>query len=243
MTKKLFVRFSTTADEDDIFDFYAQNEHQFVFKRDPEVWRERIASGAVTIIHDEDGKIMASSISYPVTKTDENGVDRHMWTEIGSTRVSLDGIGLFKHLLSAQIMRAYLLEPPEDRFALEIVAGNVHSKHVFLKNGASEFDIPPELAQKVMATVSPENQGTQVQWFQLGVESIPQFAKNVLDGVQNPKLTNKQTGEEYELDFSRCQLITLFKDAIDKTAGLDFGDVTAPNPKHSIKGFSQKFKP
>lgn len=238
MAKKLFVRFSTAADEQAIFDFYAQNEHQFVFRRDPDLWRERISSGAVTLVHDEDDNIVASSISYPVTK-DDNGVERHMWTEIGSTRVTLDGIGLFNHLLSAQVMRAFLLEPPEDRFVLEIVAGNMHSKHVFQKAGARPFDIPDELAAKVSASIAPENQGTQVQWFSLDADTMPVFAQKLLDAEKSPVLVNRNTGEEYELDFSRCVLFTMFRDAVEKAAGMD-----NQNPSfQQIKTARDKFKP
>src|ERR1700733_14489640 len=116
MVQKLFVRFSTSKDEKDIFDFYKKNEHTFVFLRDAEVWKERIASGAVTMIHDDSGKIVAASISYPIMHKSADGNDVHQWTEIGSTRVALEGIGLFNALVSAQVLRAYMLEPPKDRF-------------------------------------------------------------------------------------------------------------------------------
>lgn len=243
MAKKLFVRFSEPEDEDAIFEFYASNPHTYVAKREPEVWRERIASGAVTLIHDEDGTIVASSISYPLVCKDEDGEDAHMWTEIGSTRVALDGIGLFKTLVSAQIMRAYLLEPPEDRFALEIIKGNEHSKHVFLKAGATAFDIPDALQVKVLNSLAPESKNIDVEWFQMGVETLPLMAQYVLDSYKNPKLVNKKTGEEYELDFSRCALTTQFLDAVENVAGLDFGDAKKPDMSHGLRSFRDKFNP
>jgi hypothetical protein len=241
MAKKLFVRFSTSQDEEAIFDFYNDNKHEFVFQRDPEVWKERISSGAVTMIHDEEGTIVASSISYPVMKTDKNGNDVHEWTEIGSTRVALDGIGLVKPLVSAQILRAYLLEPPNDRFALEILLGNEHSKYVFTKLGAAPFDIPAEMSEKVNATITSAKK--PVEWFQMGVETIPGLAQNVLDGQKNPVLKNKKTGEEYELDFSRCILVSQFHDEVKALALEDFGDTQKPEPKHGIRGFRDKFQP
>lgn len=243
MAEKLFVRFSTAADEKAIFDFYAENKHQFVFQRDPEVWKERIASGAVTLIHDAQGKIFASSISYPVIVKDEKGDDVHKWTEIGSTRVAVDGIGLFKHLISAQILRAFLLEPPEDRFALEIVLGNEHSKHVFIKNGAAPFNIPKEMEEKICATIAPESGGQKVEWFQIGVEAIPQFAKNIVDALASAKVVHKATGVEYDIDFSKCVLTTIFKEEIETLSGLHFGDTAKPNPHHGVKAFSDKCKP
>ncbi|MCE9508642.1 MAG: hypothetical protein K8R48_10095 [Alphaproteobacteria bacterium] len=243
MAKKLFVRFSTSQDEKAIFDFYAQNQHQFVFQRDPEVWKERIASGAVTLIHDDTGKIVASSIAYPIIIKDANGNDIHQWTELGSARVQLDGIGLAKTLISAMVLRAYLLEPPNDRFVLEIVLGNSHSKHVFTKMGATPYNIPPELQQKVKATIASGSGQAPVEWFQMGVELMPLLAQNVMESIKNPIVKNAKTGEEYELDFSRCALITQFQKEIKDLALKDFGDVKNPNLKHGLKSFKNKFNP
>jgi hypothetical protein len=242
MATKLYVRFSTAADEQKIFDFYSEKEHKFVAKRDPDLWKERIASGAVTLIEDEKGEIVASSIHYPLIVKDDKGEDVHKWSEIGSVRVALEGIGLFKPLMAAHIMRAYLLEPPEDRFAIEIVKGNAHSKHVYLKEGATLWDIPKALSDKVNATMQP-GQEMDVEWFQLGIESMPHFAKLYLDGETNPVVKNKKTGEEYELDFSKCVLTSMFHDEVKKISGLDFGDPAVPNPAHGLKTFRDKFNP
>ncbi|MBI3441029.1 MAG: hypothetical protein HY052_04385 [Proteobacteria bacterium] len=241
MPKKLFVRFSTAQDEKDIFEFYAYHQHQFVFQRDPEVWKERIASGAVTLIQDEDGKIVASAISYPVMKKGANGNEVHEWTEIGSVRVAVEGIGLFKTLVSAQVLRAYLLEPPADRFVAEIVVGNNHSKHAFTKNGATLFDIPEELREQVCKTITSGS--NTVEWFQLGVETIPAFAQNFIDSQKNPTVKNKATGEEYELDFSRCILVTTFKDEVKDLALQNFGDIKKPDLGRGLNSFKGKFHP
>lgn len=245
MAKKLYVRFATSKDEQDIFDFYKDNEHTFVAKREDDIWKERIASGAVTLIHDEDGKIVASSITYPLTRDEAGGSETHAWSEIGSVRVAPEflAVGLFKTLLSAEVLRAYLLEPPEDRFIVEIINGNAHSRHVFLKNGATLLDMPPELVKKVEDTKKPESKGIPVEWFQLGVEVIPAFAQHLLNVEKNPKLIHKDTKEEYELDFSRCALMTMFRDALEDVAGLDYGDAAKPNLKHGIKAFRDKFHP
>lgn len=243
MAKKLFVRYAEPADEKAVFDFYNNNQHEFVAKRDPDVWRERIANGAVTLIEDEDGKILASAISYPVVVLNDQGEEVHKWTELGSVRVAQEGLGLFKTLLSAQVMQAYMLEPPEDRFAVEIIIGNQHSKHVFLKNGAVPFDIPQDLKDAVGYSIAPDDPNDPVEWFQLAVEHMPAFAKNLLDAEKNPKLTHAATGEEYELDFSRCALFKNLRPALEKLAGSDYGDPKQPNEKHGIKSFRDKFAP
>lgn len=243
MAKKLYVRFSTSADEQKIFDYYSENEHEFVAKRDPEIWKERIASGAVTLIEDDQGKIVASSISYPLIVQDDKGNDVHKWSEIGSVRVTLDGLGLFKTLMAAHVMRAYLLEPPEDRFAIEIVIGNAHSKHVFLKEGATPWNIPKQLQDLVTDTMAPDDDTGAVEWFQLGVESMPHFAELLLKAEANPLIKNKKTGEEYELDFSKCVVTSMFHDEVKKISGLDFGDAKQPNAAHGLKSFRDKFTP
>jgi hypothetical protein len=244
MATKLYVRFSTAADEKKIFDYYQNNEHEFVAKREPEVWKERIASGAVTLIEDDKGNIVASSIHYPLVVKNDAGEDVHKWSEIGSVRVTLANTGLFKPLMAAHIMRAYLLEPPEDRFAIEIVKGNAHSKHVFLKEGATPWNIPQELMDKVSETISPDDTTGSMDWFQLGVESMPHFANLYVEAETNPILKNKKTGEEYELDFSKCVVSKMFSQEVKKLAGLDFGDAAQPNPAHSIKNsFRDKLAP
>jgi hypothetical protein len=233
MAQKLFVRFSTSKDEKDVFDFYKQNQHTFVFQRDPAVWKERIASGAVTMIHDDKGKIVAASISYPITHKDAGGNEVHQWTEIGSTRVAQEGIGLFDALVSAQILRAYLLEPPKDRFVMEIIVGNAHSKHVFTKMGATDYDIPPELEKKVKSTIT--SNPVPVEWFQIGAEAIPAIAAKYADAEKNNVRTNKKTGETYELDFSRCVLTSQFKDEVKELAKQNFGDAAKPDTKRALK--------
>ncbi|HRI75508.1 MAG: hypothetical protein H3C49_10890 [Alphaproteobacteria bacterium] len=243
MAKKLFVRYAEPADEKAVFDFYSNNEHEFVAKREPDVWRERIASGAVTLIEDEDGKIVASAISYPVLVKNEQGEEVHKWTELGSVRITQEGLGLFKTLLSAQVMQAYMMEPPEDRFAIEIVIGNQRSKNAFLKHGAVPFDIPKDLQDAVGYSISPDDAGLPVEWFQLSVEHMPGIAKTLLDAEKNPKIKDRTTGEEYELDFTRCAVMKNLRPALENLAGSDYGDAKVPNEKHGIKSFRDKFAP
>lgn len=240
MAKKLFVRYSKPADEKKIFDYYQNNEHQYVVARDPDVWRERIASGAVTIIEDENGKIVASSISYPHISKNAKGEDVHKWTEIGSTRVAKEGLGLFNVLISAQIMRAYFFEPPEDRFVIEIEPNNKHSKHVFNKAGAVPYAIPKELYDKINATIAPEDKDSPADWFQMGCENMPAIAKMLSDAVKNPKLVDKKTGEEYEFDFSGCVIVQSFRKELDTLAGSNYGDRTKPDPQKGLKHFNNK---
>lgn len=234
VTKKLFVRFSTSADEGAIFQYYKDNPSPFVFARDPAVWHERFSSGAATLIEDEAGAIQACAIAYPVKSQAADGTETHRWTEIGSVTVAKKNTGLFEHLVSAHVMRAWMLEPPEDRFILDIFDANTHSKHVFGKAGATLYEnMPPELAGKVMATVVKQG-APKLDWYQIGPEAMPGFARRVLDAAAGTKLVDKATQEEYALDYSRCVLVTSFSDALRETAGRDFGDAAKPDYSKGI---------
>jgi hypothetical protein len=233
--KKLYVRFSTPKDEAAIFDFYNKNQHEFIFQRDPEVWKERIRAGAITVIDDEKGNIVAASISYPVMDG-----ETHRWTEVGSTRVALAGIGLFDPLVSAQVLRAYLLEPPKDRFVLEIIHGNAHSVHVFGKLGATLFNIPKTLEDIVRATIVPGTAKDPVDWYQIGTEAMPAIAARFLESQKDNIRVDKKTGEEYELDFSRCVLATRFKAEVAELSRQNFGNPAQPDHKKPLK---PPFKP
>jgi hypothetical protein len=241
--KKLFVRFADKNDEQKIFDFYAANEHAFVFAREPDVWRERIASGAVTLIEDAQGHIVAAAISYPVVVKNDKGEDEHRWTELGSVRISLQNLGLFNVLVPAQVMRAFLFETPSDRFVVEIVPENAHSKHVFAKLGGQPFDIPQTLADKINETISPEDKGTPTDWFQLGVENMPLVARMFAGAVDNPVLTDRATGAVYELDFSRCVVATQFMDIVRDIGVQDMGDPAQPHPGKHLRDVRNKIKP
>lgn len=238
--EKLYVRFSTKDDTAAISEFYKDNKHPFVFQRDPDIVAERAASGAVTLIEDEKGRIVASSISYPIVVSDGNGNDVQKWTEIGSTRIALEGAGVFKALISTQIARAFLLEPPDDRFVLEIFKDNERSTNVFKKLGAVPFSVPDELVKTVSKTLVPTGEDANVIWYQLGPDAMPGLAKNVIECLENPILRNKQTGQEYELDFSRCPLGTLLRPALDKLAGIP-PDESAPAQATDIRTLKQKF--
>lgn len=245
MAKKLFVRFSTSQDEKKIFDYYKENQHKYVFQRDADVWKERISSGAVTLIEDEAGKIVASSISYPVMMKDAKGDDVHQFTEIGSVRVALDGIGLGKTLVSAQVLRAYLFEPPKERFILDIVVGNEASRAMFAKLGATLHDLPAALKKKPeeKTTTSVGGKGASpVDWFQIGPEAIPNLANNLLEREKNPAVVNKATGEEYEIDFSKCMLMTQFKNELKQVAQQDLGNAAKPDYRHTVAAMRNKLK-
>lgn len=241
MRKKLYLRQSKKQDEQKILDFYKNNQHEFVAARDPDIMEERIKSGAVTMLQDDNGDIQAISIAYPVISKDDNGDDTHKWTEIGSTHVLMSGMGLFDILVGSQLLNAFLMEPPEDRFVIEIDPTNEHSKHVFRKIGCTDFDdAPQEMIDIVNGILAPEDAGAPVEWFQSGAENMPELARKFLDHVENPIIKNKKTGEEYELDISEAPLGKHFIETLEKLAKNDYGCKDNPDMSQGLKEIKNK---
>jgi len=229
MRKKLYLRQSSAKDLQKILDFYDNNKHPFIAGRDRKTMEDRVSAGAVTMLQDDSGDIQAISIAYPVTTKDSNGHDAHKWTEIGSTHVLMANMGLFDVMVGAQLLNAFLLEPPEDRFVIEIDPTNLHSKHVFKKLGCDDYPNPPdEMVKIVNGILAPEDANQGVDWLYANQDMMPALAKKFLDRIDNPIITNKATGEEYELDVSESPLGKHFVATLEKLAKKAYGQDNAP---------------
>jgi hypothetical protein len=213
--EKLYLRFSTAADLDRVVEFYEQHRSPYVFQREREVWKERVEAGAVTLIENAKGDIVASTISYPLRAGSgagqyDAGDQGHRWTEIGSVRVALEGIGLFRPLIAAQVLRAAAYEPPEDGFVLEIVNANTRSREAFAKIGAAPFTLPGELFEQVQQTFA-EGKDREVGWYRIAPETYPVFAAEIAS-ASGRRLGNAAAGQHYVLDTSRLLLEDLVRD-------------------------------
>lgn len=233
---KYFVRFSQPADEKKILEFYDLNSHQNVRKREATILRERINDGAVVLIEDEKGKIVASSITYPHKTTDSDGVEHVKWQEIGSTRIVLNGYpGLFDAMVTMQVLRSFLVEPPEDRFVAQMhtapVQGMAH------KLGWRGFTAKDELIDAKFKTLDPNDlpAASREHWYQLGMEGLPVMANWMVKALDNPVLENKKTGEKIELDFSKSTFFAMFEAEIRNLSGKNFGATDAPDMNEGVQ--------
>lgn len=215
--QKLYVRFSSANDIDNIVRFYRDNKSPFVFERERAVWLERATAGAVTLIEDAAGKIVASSISYPI-RPQGASAERHAWTEIGSTMVALTNVGLFKTLIAAQTLKAFADDRPKKGFVMEIVRTNERSLEVFNRVGAKSFSIPPELFEIVEQTFTAEAKDRQVEWFRIDPRQLAQYRDMIraMDRDQ-PVHEQKGTGDRYVIDFSRSGLLKTKAPAVRHT--------------------------
>ena len=235
--KKYYVRFSKEADFDKVCEFYDMNAHKNVRKRQQELVKKLVKDGAVVIIEDEHGAIVASSITYPHKVTDSDGVEHVKWQELGTTRCVLNGYpGLFDAMIAMQTMRAFLVEPPESVFVAQMHTTPVQT--MAGKLGWRRLDEAPDgLMDAKIKSIDPADVPalSTTNWFHCGVEALPIMAKWMEKTLDNPVLENKKTGEKIELDFSKSTFFKLFADEIRDLAKRDYGDVDKPNANQNIR--------
>jgi hypothetical protein len=234
--KKYFVRFSQKEDHDKVLEFYNLNAHHNVRKRETELVKKMADEGAVVLIEDEKGAIVAASITYGHKVKDKDGVEHVKWQEIGSTRIVLNGFpGLFDAMITMQTLRAFLVEPPEDRFVAQMHTAPVQG--MAGKLGWRPFDAPEELIAAKLGTVDPKDlkEASREHFYHSGVEALPVMAARMMTALDNPVLENKKTGEKIELDFSKSTFFKLFEPEIRKLATKDYGDVEKPDMKAGVK--------
>lgn len=236
-TPKYYIRFSNAQDFKNVLDFYDINVHANVRKRQHELMKELVEDGAVILIEDEKGKIVASSITYPHKTTDKNGVEHVEWQEIGSTRMVLNGYpGLFDAMIAMQTLRSFLVEPPEEVFVARM--HTVPVQNMAKKLGWREYTAPQALIDRQKKSVSAEDQSTappDINWFHCGVEALPVMAKWMEKSMSDNILVNKKTGEKIELDYSKSTFYKLFGPEIKELAKKDIGDVDKPDPTQNVR--------
>jgi len=241
--KKYYIRFSNANDYDKIMEFYNDNAHKNVRKRQQDLMKQLAEDGAIVLIEDDKGAIVASSITYPHKVTDKNGIEHVQWQEIGTTRIVLNGFpGLFDAMVTMQTLRAFLVEPPEGFFVAQMHTAPLQG--MANKLGWRRLDdMPDGLMDAKIKSVDPADvpKLSTVNWFVGGIEALPVMAKWMESALKNPVLTNKKTGEQIELDFSKSTFFNMFKDEIKNLASRAFGDVDKPDQKQNVQQHRDKW--
>ncbi|MCE9507165.1 MAG: hypothetical protein K8R48_02465 [Alphaproteobacteria bacterium] len=233
--KKYYIRFSKVEDHDKIMEFFAANPHKNVADRHSDLIKTLADNGSVILIEDaQTGTFVGVSISYPLFA--KNGaVEQEKWLEIGTTRIVLNGYpGLFDAMVALQVMRAYLVEPPEDRFVCQMESPLV--RKMADKLGFRPYTPSQELvdiSDKTLDIDAGSSYGFD-NWYSAGPEALPVLAKYLKEVLDKPCLEHLKTGEKIELDFSKSNLFKVFEDEIRSLAGRNLGDPDKPDPTKSL---------
>jgi hypothetical protein len=240
--KKYYIRFSNATDHDKLMEFYDDNTHKNVFKRDEALIKQLVENGSVTIVEDDAGKFVAASISYPINVIDANGIERTKWIEIGTTRIVLNGYpGLFDVMTSMQVLRAFVVEPPEERMIAQMDTTPV--QNMAIKMGWVPCQVPQEVLDAKTKMLSDDGsiKARPNNWFQFNVEAMPVTAQYMSQVLDNLELVNKKTGEKILVDFSRTKFIALFEKDIRDLANANLGDRNNPDLKRGMAQSRQKY--
>lgn len=236
--QKYFVRYSNTEDFDKLMRFYKENPHKNVDERNESLMRALVENGSVTLIESaQTGEVVAASISYPLLG--EDGLNQK-WLEIGTTRSVLNGYpGLFDVMISMQVMRAFLVEPPEERFVCQMESSAVRKMAENL--GFRPFTPSAELVLSSDTTLNAGETCGFEKWYSAGPEALPVIAQRLIEAISKPHLTNVKTGEKIEFDFSKSKFFSLFKEEFVELAKRDLGNYDQPDYKASIAKSRQQW--
>ncbi len=230
LPKKYYIRFSTVDDHEKLMEFYDVNKHTNVFKRQEAILKEVADEGLVILVEDAAGKIVGASISYGHKGKDAHGIETVRWQEVGTTRVVLNGYPeMFDALIGLQVLKTFMVEPPEDRFVCQVDTTAVQK--MAARQGWKPFKgKTDDLAHAKHMTVSSGDMHASAteNWFECGVDNLPHLAKFIVKTLDTPVLENKKTGEKIELDFSKMKFIKYFEPEIRHLAQQNFSD-----PKHT----------
>ena len=228
--KKYFVRYSSSDDFDRLMDFYRANPHKNVDERNESLMRELVENGSVTLIQSEEtGEVVAASISYPLNGDDGS----QKWLEIGTTRSILNGYpGLFDVMIGMQVMRALLVEPPNERFVCQMESPAVRKMADNL--GFRPYVPSEELVRSSDTTLNADETCGFEKWYSAGPEALPVVAQRMMEAIDKKYLTHLKSGQNIELDFSKSKFFAMFKDEIKQLASRNLGNHDQPDYTASI---------
>lgn len=241
-TKKIFVRFSNIEDFDKIMQFYVENPHDNVAGRHEDLMRALADNGSIILLEEAaTGKVVGASISYPLF-VKQGDVEQQKWLEIGTTRMSLNGYpGLFDVMIGMQVLRSYLVEPPEERFVAQMESTAV--RKMANRLGFRPYTPSQELVDISDKTLDIEA-GTSYgfeNWYSGGPEMLPVLAKYMEKVLGDPQLKHPKTGDVVELDFSKSKFFKLFKEDITNLAQKSLGDPDSPDYTKSVAKHRQEW--
>jgi hypothetical protein len=194
-SKFLDVRFSTSADLDDVIKFYKDNRHQHVDVRPVDVFEKATSEARMLLLRDSNGTLVASSSAYDFSDTEEMP---HKWVEIGSTRSVLNGFGLYPFIIATQVVVETLRRPPGEMFVANIYDDNIAVQNILEHtNGWHKFTPPKELVK----VTDLEQDMDRLVWLKSTPESLSQQMNIFKSVLERGFFENKKSGEYLGIKF------------------------------------------
>lgn len=247
-TPRFIMRVATEKDTDALIALYRTNQHQSVYTRREEIYRQRVKDKAVIIVTDEGGTILGATIAHPSPYNDFNNTE---FIEFGSTRMVgvPKGFPFYEHMLAAQVVHQFLFFPPHDRVIADVHLDNPKVIERLTKNvGFAPYTPSKDLLDAKKSMIDPEELKKSDEpvkpaaWFQCGVEAVPQNARLLLDRYIDSELTNSRDPSiKIELDVSQLPCFKVASYMVFKLAQDNFGNPEKPSPQRKWQAVSQRW--
>lgn len=240
--EKYYIRFSNRADHKNLMEFYDVNAHKNVLKREAQLLKNLIEQGAIVMVEDDKGQIVAASITYPHKIINAQGIEEVKWQEVGTTRIALNGFpGMLDAMVAMQTLRTFLVEPPTDRFVAQMET--IPVQNLAKKMGWREMAPPQELLDQKDKTVAADNVNphSHENWYHVGIEAMPALARSMVAAVDSCVLENKKTGKKIEIDYSRSSFAKMFMPEIRALSAKNLGNLEKPDMKKGVATAQKKW--
>lgn len=226
---RLRFHFSGAADLPNVKSYYASNRHNNVDIRKDDITEQAVKNGRFILVDQKDGTLHAGSAAYDFADPDDDTEPRQ-WIELGTTRATLPGYGLYPYLISSQVVYDFLDKPPKDRFVAIVDDNNPSVRHLLgVKTGWKEFTASPELETALHQTKSWSS-NDPYKWFGATTDTLPHQARLVLDLINKTELVHKNGQDRHFLDFSDFPLANQFRKAVEFLANGPVANHLENNP-------------
>jgi hypothetical protein len=203
----LSVRFSEAADFPRILHFYQANRHDHVDVRESAQLEKAARDGRNLLFLNPAQEIVAASSAYDYT---DDPSQPGKWVEIGSTRCTLQGFGLYPFIIASQVVHESGTRPPGEMFFASVYTDNAAVCDLLERKTGWKPMIPP---QSLVEVTGLEADMPKLAWFKSDKDCLPAQEKIVRDVHENPVFTNRKTGEIITLDLSRCALASVITES------------------------------
>lgn len=230
--ERLRIYFSRAADLPDVLAYYNAHRHDAVDIRKGDVTENAVKGGRFLLLRDRTGALRAGSATYDFATA--AGRDKRAWSEMGTTRATLPGFSLYQFMISTQVIREFLDNPPTDRFFAIIDHDNDAVIKRLYQTGWVDYTPDNHLVKALKATkdYSTDN---PVVWRCATTATLPQQARTVLAQIDKGKLVNPRTGAEADLDFTDFPLAHRLRPHLEALAHGPFADMLEKSPHLGLK--------
>jgi hypothetical protein len=230
--ERLTLAFSRAADLPDVLTYYKANRHDAVDIRKADVTENAVKTGRFLLVRDSKNNLRAGSATYDFATA--SGSDKRAWAEMGTTRATLPGFSLYQFMISAQVIREFLVNTPTDRFFAIIDHDNDAVIKRLYQTGWKDFTPPQHLIDALEAT-KDWHTDNPVVWRNATSDTLPHQARTVLAQINKGKLVNPRTGAEADLDFSQFPLANELRPHLEALAHGPFADMLEKTPHLGLK--------